>query len=328
MAASNDERLRLIEALKFASVAIEKDDNSGLSQYVAIRDHWLMAENNTFCIGMPFSSGLEMCLHAEKLHAALAQCGQHFQMTQLSAQELSIKSDKFRAVIPVLPSDTIAPLNPDLKCGALSPAILKGFAAVQKLCTGKDARIIGQSVLLRSNVVIATNGGILVEYWHGIHLPMAIPKKTVDTIVKLDKPLTGFGFNPGVSFTFYFADNSFLKTRLIAGEWPNIDKLFANKFNPGSAKPLWNGFADAIAALDKFIELDTVYFHDGVLSTHRNLEHAAASYTVTGLPAGYAFAPSYWRTVLPLCENVSIAAPGEPFGFMSSSARGLILGKT
>jgi len=326
---TNDQRLKLIEALKFAAVAIVKDDNSGLSQFVAIRDHWLMAENDTFTVGTPIETDLEMCLHAEKFLAALSQCSEIFQMVQVNPQELALKSGAFRAVIPILASDTVARFDPDAVCGTFDDKLKEGFKIASKICTGKDDRSISISSLLRKNSIVATNGHVAIEYWHGFDFPkpMAIPKKTVEILSKIDKSLVGFGFSD-VSLTFYFADMSFLKTRLVSATWPDLDKLFND--NTFATEPLWQGFAQAIDALNKFCDDDTVWFHRNVLSTHGNLEHSAASYNVPNLPGGLKFSLAYWRIILPYAKNISTlhADRGKPMFFTSDCVRGLLMGKS
>jgi hypothetical protein len=327
-ASTNNARTALLEALKFAAVAVDSSDNSGLSAFVTIRDGLLMTENETFCIGVPVDSPLDMSLHAEKLQAALQQCGATFQMVQVSAEQLSITSGKFRAVIPILPSEQITPSNPDVWVADINDRIMEGFKACCKACTGKGERAINQSVLLGPGSIIGTNGGFAIEYWHGIDLPpgLCIPKKAVDTICKLTKPLAGFGFSEGRSVTFYFDDNSFIKTRLYAGEWPKVGKLFEENMG-GDFVPLWDGFALALKAIQKFTENDTLHFHEGRLATGHLIEQSAASYDVPGLPGGQKFSEVYWHICLPYAERVKIGAPGAATVFISENTRGLIMGK-
>jgi hypothetical protein len=327
----NDAREKLIAALKFACIAVNKEDNSGLSQFATVKNGFVVTENDTLCIGVPVETDLHLVLHADKFHSALIQCSpaHQMQMVQLNDRELSIKSGNFRGVVPLLPNDTIADRVPDAACGQLGQSVITGFTVLAKLCNGKTDRIYDQSIWFRSQSMIATNGAIGMEYWHGFHLPhsMNIPKKTVETLAKIEKPLVSFGFSAN-SITFYFDDNSFLKSRLLSGEWPDRIVTIFEKAMAGDFNPLWIGFADALTAVAKFVENDTIVFHLGTLSTSENLEHAAASYLVERLPQGHKFSHAYWKMALPFAEFVKLPdKKDEPTAFKSSRVRGVIMGK-
>jgi hypothetical protein len=329
-ASTGNVRKALLAALDFAAVAISKDDNSGLAAYVTVKDGLLMSENETFAVGMPVDTPLDMALHGEKLQAALEQCGDNFQMVQVGKQELSITSGKFRAVIPILETEMVRQSTPDEWIGIIHNDLANGFKAVSKGCTGKGDRTIHQCVHLQANSITSTNGGFAIEFWHGIDLPqnLLIPKKSVDAITKLEKSMRGFGYNPDISATFYYDDYSFIRTRLYAGEWPSNMRTLFDQNMQGEFVPLWDGFAPAMKALHKFVEDDRLFFHDGKLATGKSLEHCA-SYDVPTLRGQQAFAESYWRALLPYIKQVKLGATAaNPTAFIGSNIRGLIMGKT
>jgi len=326
--AANDERLRLIDALKFAAAAIEKTDVSGLSAFVTISNGIVTAQNDTFALGIKTVTDLDLCLHGEKLLAALNQCTANFQMVQISPQELSVKSGSFRAIVPVLPSDTVQPILPDAPVGALGKPVTDGLEICARLCVGKGDRAFDQSVLFKDQTIVATNGGLAIEYWHGFGMPggQAMPKKAVDCVIKLKKPVVSFGFSEN-SLTIFFDDESFIKTRLNVTPWPDTDGMFFKSTPSVAPVPLWKGFADGLKALEKFIENDLIVFRPDMLATHTDLNHAAASYKVPGLPNGHKFSAAYWRIILPFAEQIFIAPVGSPWAFTSKNLRGLIIGK-
>ena len=329
----NEEKARLIAALKFASVAIEKTDNSGLSEFITIAGHWLMARNETFALGVQVDTDLEISLHAEKFLAALELCGDNFNLVQFSANELSIQSGNFRAVVPTLPPTSVAEFSsPDAPAGQLSAEILEAFRVCGKACAGKGSKVYHNSVLLQANTMQATNGAIAFEFWHGspFPCPMGIPKKTVDALAKLGEPIAGFGFSDR-SLTIYLSNGSFIKTRLMTEAWPTkLSELFDKHAGPHLRnQPLWAGFVDALGALAKFTkENDTIVFHDNLVATSEVADHAAASYVVPGLPGGPKYSLAYWRIVAPFAVNIVLPKlKEEPLGFFCNNVRGLILGK-
>lgn len=321
--AASDERGKLLDALRFASIAIDKE---GANSFVAFRNHWLTAENETFAIGCPVATDLEICPQADLFASALNQCGQNFQLTQVSMNGVSLKSGNFRALVPALPNDALSPVIPDAGQVGLTDTLKEAFAACYKMVGKKnDERIINKCVLMRSGSMLGTNGGIAIEYWHGHSLPtLCIPIKTAETISKISKSLAGFGVSDR-SATFYFDDGSFLKTRLIAGEYPNVDRLFDSQ--PITFVPIWPSLYAGISAIKGFCPDDTMYFDVARLGSHRNAE-LGASYSINGLPGNHCFSILYWLAIEPYATEVALAdRPNSPHAFKGPNVRGLIMGK-
>ena len=320
----NDDRSKLIAALRFASIATK--DNEGKTAFVSIHENLMTAENDTYSLGIKVDVGLELCPQADLFAAALLQCSEQFQLTQVSATAVSIKSGNFRVLIPALSSSDTIECVPDPQCAAIDDRIREAFASCIRVMSKTGERVYHNALLLKSATAVATNGGVAVEHFHGIDLPgpLNIPRRTVDTIVKIGKPLAGFGFS-ATSVTFYFDDSSFLKTRLIAGDFPNIDTLFDRV----TAEPLqiWPQFYAGLDAINAFSNNDTVVFHADYVATHENLD-MGASYRVPGIPTGYAFSAAYWKAIEPMATHVYIGSSKEPFAFVGKNVRGLIIGKS
>lgn len=316
------DREKLIEALRFAALALKDDKATG---FVSFRDGWLYAENETFTLGIPVNVDLNLCPHADMLIAAFQQCGDHFQVTQTSANTLAIKSGAFRAVVPALEKDELAPFVPDVACANLTDAITESFAACLPFM-GKGDRIINRAMLLQAGSVCATNGHSALEYWHGIDLPgpLNIPRKTIETVIKIGKPLAQFGFS-NASVTFIFDDRSFLKTRLIEGQWPDLLALFNKVTAP--FRIVWPQLFVGLKAISAFTQNDVVVFHDNFIATHMSLD-LGANYQIDGLPTGYSFSLYYLKMIEPFVKQISMSSPREPLAFIGDKSRGLLMGKT
>lgn len=320
--AASDDRGKLLDALRFASIAIDKD---GAHSFVAFRGQWLTAENETFAIGCPVATDLDLCPQADLFTSALNQCGQNFQLTQVSLNGVSIKSGNFRALVPALSHDTMSPVVPDAWQVEINDNLKTAFAACSKMVGKKDDRLINKCVLMRSGNMIGTNGGIAIEYWHGLGLPtLCIPIKTAETISKITKSLRAFGMSDR-SATFFFEDGSFLKTRLIAGEYPNVDRLF--EANTSGFVPIWPSLYAGISAIKGFCPDDSMYFDSNRIGSHRNSE-LGASYAIAELPGNYCFSILYWLAIEPYATHVAVASQqGAPHAFYGPNVRGLIMGK-
>lgn len=322
--AASDERGKLLDALRFASIAIDKD---GAHSFVAFRNQWLTAENETFAIGCPVSADLDLCPQADLFFSALNQCGPNFQLTQVSLNGVSLKSGNFRALVPAMASDTLSIVRPDAVQVDITDTLKDAFAACYKVVGKKNdnERIINKCVLMRSGSMVGTNGGIAIEYWHGLGLPtLCIPIKTAETIAKITKSLRAFGMSDR-SATFYFDDGSFLKTRLIAGEYPNVDKLF--DMHSGNFQPIWPTLYAGISAIKGFCPDDSMYFSANRIGSHRNSD-LGASYTIDGLRGDYCFSIIYWMVCEPYISHVCLAEHrSSPHAFYGPNVRGLIMGK-
>lgn len=321
-AANTDDRLKLIEALKFAAVAAKESD--GKQNFVSIKDKWLMSSNDTFAMGMPVTVDIELCPHIEQFQAALSQCGQQYQLVQIDVRAVSIKSGKFHAVVPALPNDDMTLITPDMPCATINDSLRDAFAACLRVM-GKGDKLYNQCVLLRANSMVATDGKIAIEYWHGIDLPgpLLIPKKTVETLAKLGKLLVGFGFSER-SVTFWFDDNSFLKTQRCEGSFPDIDRLFLG--TSGTMVPIWPEFYVGLKAIEAFIQGDFICFHSEYLATDMTMKKGA-NYRIEGMPAGYGFSAHYWRCIEPFVSYIGLGNPAQPMIFMGDKVRGLIAGR-
>jgi hypothetical protein len=319
-----DEKAKLIEALHFVSLALKDSDDK--HKFAVMADNWITVTNDVYSIGIASPmAGLNICPQLETLRAALEQCGQTFQTTQVNLGALSIKSGKFRALVATLLMDDVAIVKPDPPLGIISDAIKEGFAASMRIIT-KGEKVYHKSVLLNPNTIVATNGAIAIEYWHGIPLPktFSIPKESVKLIAEIGKVLTQFGFSDRTA-TFYFNDGSFVQTLLMSETWPDVGRLFAAA--PTRQHAVWPSFYAAMDAIEAFIVDDIVHFHSGFLATHNSLE-IGASYAVDSLPPGYAFSARFLKAIRPFCEHVALpSSPDAPMLFTGQRCRGLLTGR-
>lgn len=324
-----DSRAKLIEALGFVAFASSGHDNE-LYNYIKIKNRLLTASDNTITMGNPVEIDLDMCIQGVKFKAGLQQCKSNFQFTQVDAASISLRSDKFNAVVPIADADTIAETKPDQPIAAIDDRIKKGFDACNDIANEKLDRPFCQCVQLNGNIIVATNGFSAIEYWHGISLPdgLSIPKRATTAIVKSKKPLAAFGFSD-TSATFYFDDGSFVKTRLHRAEFPNksLHALYAHFEGAPFASPP-KDFFNGMDAIESFIVDDNVYMHNDYMATNRTLG-VGANYLVEGLRGNYQFSFKLWQLIRPHILTVCFHPdPKKPTAFCGPNLRGLIMGKS
>lgn len=326
----DDDRSKLLDALKFVSFIFQGAEISDY-QFVRISNGLITAADNTVCMGAPVESDLDICLQGEKLQAALTQCGSNFQFTQIDTSSVSIRSEKFRAIVPCFASDMIFPTSPDKPIADLTNNLLEAIDACNDAVSGKGTKPHDHGLRIGSNSIVATNGHLLIEAWHGLDLPdgLIIPKRALQALIKSKKSLGKFGFS-NTSATFYFDDNTFIKTRLIDGLFPNYNKIF-DQFVGVGYQDLPADFYAALDAIKNFVVEDRIYFHDACISTDRSLD-AGASYKVEHLPGGSAYSPKLWGLVRGKIKGVYFGQYGVgamPYAsiFYGDAIRGVIAGK-
>jgi hypothetical protein len=99
----------LLTALEHISFV--KSEAYEFSHFVALSNNCAVAYNNIMAAGHPIQEELTRSVHLDKLKAALNKCGKTLTITE-SANGLTVKGDKLRAIVPVM-ADYLAPMRPD-----------------------------------------------------------------------------------------------------------------------------------------------------------------------------------------------------------------------
>jgi hypothetical protein len=317
-----------LDALKFLSL-VTKDVGPPCETHVYLSNNWACASNGVIAAGHKISEDIFACPNNKLMIEALSKCNENFSITQLDNNRLSIKSDKFKAVIPCIEPILLAVVGPDAPIADINDKFKEAAEAVNVLTGDNGQDILNRSLLMRGKSIVGTNGKIIFEYWHGIDLPpdLVIPKDIVNPLVKNSKKLMKFGFSPA-SITFWFEDDSWIKTQLYAEHWPKLDTVLDQKCNPW---PVPADFFTGLAAVAPFSTDGLVYFDHGTLRSHRQ-EGTGASFTVAGLPRGPIFSARQLALLKPHASQIDFLAPGPHPGttclyFYGTSMRGVVAGR-
>jgi len=271
----------LVRALEFVSLA-QRDKGAPYQTHVILKDKRAVAFDGILAAGHMIDEDLDACPHTMTLLAALKQCTGALSISQLPTMRLSIKSGKFKAFVPCTENIEMQSVGPDPVAGVIDNRLRDGLAVVSPFIAENSQRVVMASACIRANSLLATNGHLLLEYWHGISLPpdMIVPKLFINAICKIKKNLTHFGFSD-TTLTIYFEDGSWLRTQLYKERWPNCDEIMSRTHN---AQPVPVGFFEAVEAVEGFAEENRVHIgNGGVAST--SIETAGAVHEVEGLTA-------------------------------------------
>lgn len=316
----------LIKALQFVNNA-QKSMGTSYQTHCLLNAHWAVAFDGILTIGTKIEEDVSACPRTADLLAALSKCGETLSITQLNENVLSVKSDKFNAKIKCVQMADLPLSFPDNSSASCNDELKKAFEALAWLAVEGASNPSQAAVLLQNGSCVATNGHVLLEYWHGLNvLPQGanvlIPKSSIVALLKIDKPLKAFGFSQQ-SATFYYEDESFVKTQLFVDNYPNYEAVF-NK-QSGDVTPLPKDFIEAVEAVAPFSENKFVYMRGATLQSH-NVPELGAQYQLKGIPERGAYNLEYLRGVAPYFCNVVFSE--RMAWFKNGNVRGVICGGT
>jgi hypothetical protein len=313
----------LIEALKFIGLAQHKEGTPPQT-HCAIGNGRIVAFDGVIAAGHLIEDDLSACPHTTRFLDALGKCGASLSITQLDSGRLSIKSDRFKAFVPCMNGEHLSAstLEPDPPCALIDDRLKAGFALVAPILSETAQRAAFAGALLQAGSIVGTNGHVLIEFWHGIDLPpgLLIPKAALQAIIKTPKKLSRFGFSPN-SATFYFEDDSFIRSQLYNETYPQYAQIFPNESNPW---PLPEGFFEGMNKIQSLSDDKILYFDvDGfvVKDAQRN---QSGAYQIEGLQSGLAFNMDYLCIIEPIFKQVHF--DNGRAVFFGDNARGVLMG--
>jgi hypothetical protein len=314
----------LLAALKFVSVA-SKNEGAPFETHCRLFNNWAVAFDGIIAAGHPIAEDIVACPHTTRLIDALARCGQEFSVTQLDTMQLSIKSAKFRALIPCLASELLPAVMPDISVAVIDDRLRLGLEAVGVLAAEGAQHVVTASVLVMPGSVIATDRSLMLEFWHGIDLPpgVVLPKSAITALTRTDKKLVTFGFS-ATTVTFYFEDGSWIRSQLYNERWPDVTRIL--NVTP-KAWPLPTDFFAAVDAVAPFSSDGCVYFHQDVLRSH-DAENIGASYEVSGLPYGPVLNIKRLKIAQPYIKTIDFMGVNGISYFFGDNVRGALTRNT
>jgi hypothetical protein len=312
------------DALRFCALVL-KDHGTINETHVSIKDHWCTAFNGVLAAGHRCDIDIQTCPQIKLTLEALSKCGQTLGIAGLDGK-LLIKADRFKATIPCIAADLLQTPIPDLPIAIIDDRLKEALTIAGELPNENGQQIYNVSVLLNGMSVLSSLGGSLIfQYWHGIDLPLglSIPKALCMVLAKIDKKLTKFGFSQW-SVTFYFEDDSWVRTQLYQEKWPDVGNVFECV---ADLQQFPADFWPALAAVSPFGE-GMVHLRSGVLASH-DQEGAGATYELPGLLGSWCYPSRQLAFLRPFATHIDFQAQG-PNGpmllAMGKSARAVIAG--
>lgn len=317
--------MELLSKLKFIAQAQKKDGAS--EAHCLIAHNRVVGFDGCFSVGAPIDEDFTACPHTHALIAALSKCGDTVAIVA-DESRVSVISGKLTVNVQSAPLEAIfgPGYEPDRKCAVLNNELKKGFEIVGQLAKEGALRLPLATLLLEAEIVSATNGYAAMQYRHGIDLPpgLVLPKRFCDMVVRNPANLTGFGWTPDVSVTFWFEDETFIKTQLQRGVWPDVNNVLNHNSNPA---PLPNGFAEAIETVSSFSDIGRVVFKHGHIMSDPN-KATIATFECPDIPDDRDYNGKTLAGILPFIESADMKSFTDRLFFFGcdGNMRGVIMG--
>lgn len=307
-----------LEAIQFVGTAL-KEQGTLYETHVYLNNNWAIANNGVLAVGCPISWPSIATPNYSLFAAALSKCGSDWEIAALKGK-LRISQGKFRAFIPCCDPITIILPTIDQPIAGINNNFRTGIEKVSMLANDNGQSVIEASILMNGQSLIGTDRTIIIEYWHGCDLPpgLALPKAFAVALCKINKNLVSFGFSAN-SATFYFEDNSWIKTQLFSESWPDVNAIMARGSNP---QPIPKGLFDAVKTIESFSPDNLVHFDAGILRSHSNSD-TGASFEVQGLVKGPIFNIKYLKLIEGLATSIDFFA-GNATMFFGDAIRGAV----
>lgn len=294
----------LLGALRFCAL-VTKDTGPINETHIHMGANWATAFNGVIAAGCPITEDIYACPNAKLIVEALSKCGEHISFTQLE-NKLSIKSDKFKAIVPCIDPTLLNIALPDKPICAIDDRFKEGLGIVGTLANENAQSVHLASILMNGQSLISTTGKVVLEYWHGLNLPLGISlsKALVEPLTNSKKKLTQFGYSQS-SVTFWFEDGSWIRSQLYCEAWPDINSVLNEPSNPW---PIAGDFFKGIDAVSPFGE-GFIYTRDGSLHSHAEAG-MGASFECPGIPPGLTFLARQMVLIKPWAERIDFLAFG------------------
>lgn len=317
----------LMEALNFVGMVAKSDNtnNPGYTYHVVLHGGFAITNNGQISAGHPIAEDLTCCPHFERFKSSINKCGKSLAMTQLDSGKLSVMGDKLRAVVDCLDLNNFPYTSPDANIAIIDDRLKAAFAVVGAIVSETGNRMVECAVLLEANQCTATDGKVLMQYWHGIDLPpnLIIPKLFASYVGRVKSPLVGFGFSAN-SVTFYFENGAWLKTQLYEDEYPSaqVAQIMSQTF---VAEPVTAEFFEAIASVGEHNPDGTVIMKENKITSH-NTDDVGAQYALQGVAAGLAFDCEQVKRIAGSVTAIDLTSYAERAYFQGENMRGVIMG--
>lgn len=320
----------MLEALKFVQRGVARRDIVPGLTHFRIKDGRVTGFNGSYSLSAPVDIGFNVAPSAGAFVKALDACEDVITLKMDNEKSLLVRSGNFRTSVPCIPLESVPTVTPEGVMVDPHDSIL-GALELLKPFVGVDAsRPWATGVLFNKQSAFATNNIIVAEYWLGTHFPhtVNVPSGIVDEVIRVSEELTMLQIASG-SITFHYADGRWIKSQLLALDWPDIISVLDNAWKNTKLKPVPPGLPEAVEKLSRFGDKKDcrTYFRGTDIATHtEGAVDGGALVELQGIPNKGCYHTRYLNDVFDIAERIDFDAYPHPIPFTGARVRGAMVG--
>lgn len=316
--------MEMLEQLIFVSGAVSKKEIHPAMKHLQIKNGLVTAYNGELALSAPISINLECNPLASQMIKAISQSGDQIALSLNGAGNLKIVSDSFRVVIPCYPEPFIEVLPEGEIIEIDGKAFLNALKIIKPFINADNSKPWATGALFDKQSVFATNNVCLIEHWVKFDFPKRInvPGSAISEIVRINEVPEKLMVSDN-NLTVIYTGRRWLRTQLIAYDWPDVSQFFNDNIVTTVFKP---EFFESLAKIKPFLnDLHQVFIENGEIKTDQN-DEIGASVKLNGISDTCSF--SYDKLVLlkNIATHINFSTYPKPCYFKGEDLRGLIIG--
>jgi DNA polymerase III sliding clamp (beta) subunit (PCNA family) len=313
----------LLQILNFVKGAVSSKDFVPALTHFHIADNTIKSFNGNISLCSPIDLDIEASPKAVPFVKAIQACKQTTAIHMTAAGRLGIKSGKFKAFIPCT-EEVFPDMVPSGQRLALDGKFLPALKLLQPYIAEDASRPWARGILFRGGSALATNNICVVEYWLGYDFPIEVnvPQAAVKELLRIGEEPEYIQMDD-TSITFHYGENKWLRSNLLATDWPDVSGLLNQESSP---KAIPSGFFDAVEELAPFVdELGRLFLQPDSISTTTADGDGASIEVPVEVDTG-CFHNKQLLGLRAIAETADFSKYPAPCPFFGDNVRGVIVG--
>lgn len=313
----------MLPSLQFVHHGISRSEGAN---FFAIRNQRVTVFNGTLALSAPLNLSFNTAPLGVPFMRAIEACEDTISITQESKSKLVVRSGKFKASVPCVEASTIPQVKPE-GLTFTPQGLVATFTVLKPFVCSDPAKPTVRSILLNGRSAYATNNICIVQHWLGTDFPLAnVPVEFIEEVCRIKEEPSKVQISEG-SITFHYPDTRWIRSQLIAAEWPNVAGIL-NQAWTDEMEPVSDEFKEACLKLGKYVGKSTgkTYFRGTDVATAKDdLEEGIATVSVPSYEAG-CYWTKYLNDVLGVAERAAFREYPKAVAFQGERVRGVIVG--
>lgn len=315
----------MLRELQFVKGAVAKKDFDPTLTHFLIRGGRVWGFNGVIGLSSPIACDLDIAPQGLPFLKALNACEDTVTLRVADNGQLLVRSGNFRTAVNCVAPEEHKALPPSGSFVELDGSLLSAVRKLEPFIAVDASRPWACGILFRGHSAFATNNVTFLEYWLGYNFPIEvnIPTQAVRELLRIGEEPLGLQLCED-RLTFYYSGGRWLMTKLLALDWPALDKLFAMT-EEAVYEPIPEGLLDAITKLKPFTDdMGRVTFDGAGVST--GSDEGATRVDLESAPASGSYNCDQLIALRGVATQVDFARYPKPIAFRGERVRGVIAG--